>query len=205
MLKIINTIEVLPEGRWLDLYHAMQILLPILHRRLDLLGAQMEYSEDEGVYSSGQAIDLSRMALVLLHLIIYSVTLSGSRTVHLRLCKTQSGLVLRASFTLSWPPFTADHSTDLDRLCLLLPSGQLDLLVLNSLCKNFGTPLTYSLTEEMEDNLTLTVGLPITQRATVRTLALSPTEQLFLERDLEALFGVIWEETLVVHTEEEYK
>ena len=74
--------------------------------------------------------------------------------------------------------------------------------MLDSLCKGFGTLLTYTITEETENNFTLSVGLPITQRAMVRTLALSPTEQLFLERDLEAIFGAVWEETLAVHTDE---
>lgn len=200
--RILSSLESVPEGRWFDLRHALQIVLPIIHRRLEIVGAEVDYSEEDDVISYGQAVDLSRMALVLIHLLSYCVSLSGSRSVSLRLCRLETGVGIRASFTLSWPPFTVTDSSDLQRLCLLLPSGQLELLILDSLCKGFGTPLTYSLTEEAENNLTLSVGLPLTQRAMVRTLALSPTEQLFLERDLEAIFGAVWEEALMEHSEE---
>ena len=204
VMRILSSLETIPEGRWFDLRHTLQIVIPILYRRLELVGADLEYLEDEEVLSFGQAVDLSRMALVLVHLLTYCVSLSGSRSVRLRLCKLSEGIGFRASFDLSWPPFTTTDSADLHRLCLLLPSGQLELLVLDSLCKGFGMPLTYTLTEEPENNLTLSVGLPVTQRAMVRTMVLSPTEQMFLERDLEAIFGAVWEEKLVEPVEEEY-
>ena len=202
VLRILNHLEQIPEGRWFDLRHAMQIVLPIIHRRLEVIGAEMEYSQEEDAISYGQAVDLPRMVFLLLHLITYTVSLSGSRSVSIHLCKMEEGVGLRASFSLSWPPFTVTDSTDLRRLCLLLPSGQMELLVLDSLCKGFGTKLSYTITEETENNFTLSVGLPITQRAMVRTLALSPTDQLFLERDLEAIFDAVWEETLAVHADE---
>ncbi len=200
--RILTALETLPEGRWFDLRRAVQILIPILHRRLEIVGAYAEYSEEEGVYAEGQAVDLPRMALMLLHLLSYCVPLSNSRTVSIRLCKTDGRAVMRASFTLNWPPYTVGESQDLGKLCLLMPSGQLELLVLEGLCKGFGTPVCYSLTDEPENNLTLTLPLPLTDRAMVRTLILSSTEQLFLERDLEALFGAVWEETLMEYPEE---
>jgi hypothetical protein len=200
--RILSTLEAMPEGRWFDLRHSLQIILPIICRRLEIVGAEIEYSEEEGILTPGQAVDLPRMALVLLHLLTYSVSLSGSRSVRLHLFGSEDGVGMRASFTLRWPPFTTENSDDLHRLCLLLPSGQLELLVLNSLCKGFGTSVTYTLTDEPENNLVLSVGLPLTQRALVRALVLTATEQLFLERDLEAIFGAVWEETLAIHTDE---
>lgn len=200
--RILSTLEAMPEGRWFDLRHSLQIILPVLHRRLEIVGAELEYSEEEDIHLPGQAVDLPRMSLALLHLLTYTVSLSGSRSVRLRLCRMGDEVGMRASFTLRWPPFTTENSDDLYKLCLLLPSGQLELLILNSICKGFGTSVTYTLTDEPEYNLILNVGLPLTQRALVRTLVLTPTEQLFLERDLEALFGAVWEETLAVHTDE---
>lgn len=199
--RILSTLEVLPEGRWFDLRHSLQILLPILHRRLEIVGARMEYSEEEGVLTPGQAVDLPRMAMVLLHLLTYCVSLSNHRTVNLRLCRLDDGVGILASFGLSWPPYTVTDSEDIHKLCLLLPSEQLELLILSSLCKGFGTPIRYTLTDETENNLTLSLGLPITRRAMVRTLVLTSTEQLFLERDLEALFGAVWEEKFTPYSE----
>ncbi len=201
VMRMLNMLTTLPDGRWFDLRHAMEILLPLLSRRLELVGAEVIYTEDEDLFTAGQAIDLSRMSILLLHLLSYCIPLSDSRTVHLHLRDTGGGLRLTASFTLHWPPFTEEYSEDIRKLCLLLPSGQLELLVLNSLAKGFGTPLRYSLTDEAEDNLTLYLPLPLSRRTSVRTMVLSSTEQIFLERDLEALFAAVLETSLALPEE----
>lgn len=194
--RLLSAIERLPEGRWFDLRKAIEILIPIVTRRLELLGARLDYKEDSPLSSVGQAVDLPRMALQLLHLLIYCVTLSGSRTASLCLHPYEAGVQMSASFTLTWPPFTVQNSNDLQKLCLLLPGNQIDLLVLGSICKGIGKGLQWSLTEEAENNLTVTVDLPVIQRNLVRAATLSSTELLFLERDMEAIFGAVLEERL---------
>lgn len=200
--RLLIAIERLPEGRWFELRKAIELLIPIAARRLELLGARLEYCEDRSLIPPGQAVDLPRMALQLLHLLIYCVRLSGSRTASLWLQPHDAGVQMSASFTLTWPPFTVENSNDLWKLCLLLPGSQIELLVLNSICKGIGKGVQWSLTEEAENNLTITVDLPIVQRNLVRAATLSSTELLFLERDMEAIFGAVLEERLVRYGEE---
>ena len=110
--------------------------------------------------------------------------------------------MVTAAFTLNWPPFTVSHSEELHKLCLLLPGSQVDLLMLNSVCKSIGRGVRWSLTDEEEYNLRVTVDLPIMGRDCVRTNLLSDTDLLFLERDLEAIFGAVLEERLLEYGEE---
>ncbi len=192
--RILTTLGTLPDGRWYDLRSAMKILLPILRRRLEAVGAHIDYTEDEDVYMTGQAVDLPRMSLLVLHLLCYCVPLASSKEVSLHLYRDGQKVCLRAAFTLHWPPYTVEDSAEIDKLCLLLPSGQLELMIIDALCRGFGSPIRYSLTEAAADNLCLTLPLPLTQRGSLRAPLAGQTELLFLERDLEALFGAVWAE-----------
>ncbi|MGM9647901.1 MAG: hypothetical protein ACI3YH_07210 [Eubacteriales bacterium] len=199
--RILATLETLPQGRWFDLRRGLEILLPILRRQLEIVGVEVNYSEEDDLFAPGQAVDLPRMSLMLLHLLSYCVPLADDRAVSLCLCRAGERICLRASFKLNWPPYTVTDSDDLRKLCLLLPTGQLELLILDSLCKGFGTPIRYTLTDEAENNLTLTLPLPLTERGAVRMPTLNSTELLFLSRDLEVLFGAVWEEKFTPYSE----
>ncbi len=201
VLRILSTLETLPEGKWFGLRQTLQMLLPIIRRRLELLGIDIEYDEEDGIFSAGQAVDLPRTVLLILHLLSYIVPLDDRREVRLYLCRAHAQVCLRSSFTLNWPPYTVADSEDVGRLCLLLPSGQLELMILDALCKGFGMPVRYTLTDEPEHNLTLIVPLPMSEAGAVHTPILSATEELFLERDLEALFGAVWEEKFTPYSE----
>lgn len=192
--RILSTLETLPEGRWFDLRHAVQTLLPVIRRRMEIVGCEIDYGEEKDILHPGQVVDLPRLSLMLLHLLSYCVPLSDERAVTLRLCADGDQICVRAAFSLHWPPYTVNDSEDLRKLCLLLPSGQMELMILESLCRGFGAPVRYTLTDEIENNLTLILPLPLTDRAAVHMSMLTSTEQLFLERDLEAIFGAVWEE-----------
>lgn len=201
--RLFASMEDLPEGGWYDLNTVMNVVVPIIRRRLKLLGAHLEYIEEEIPNSKGLAVDLPRMTLQLLYLLTYCVALSNSEMASLRLHSNEDGDVLvTASFTLNWPPFTVAESNDLHQLCLLLPGSQIDLLMLNSICKSIGRGVRWSLTDEAEYNLRVTVDLPIMGNNCVRTNLLSSTDLLFLERDLEAIFGAVLEERLLEYGEE---
>lgn len=200
--RLLTTLERLPEGKWFDLRHAVQILLPLSIRRLELFGIRLDYSEDPEVYGRGLAVDLPRMAVLLLHLLTYCASLSGRDSAILRLGTEGDGVGLKASVTLNWPPFTVCDSNDLGKLCLLLPNNQLELLVLGSLCKGAGSELKWSLGEETEYNLTLSFGLPVMQRNEVHTYIPDSTELLFLERELEAIFDAVFFERFARKEEE---
>lgn len=200
--RLLTTLERLPEGKWFDLRHAVQILLPLSIRRLELFGIRLDYSEDSAVYGKGFAVDLPRMAVLLLHLLTYCASLSGRDSATLRLGALGDGVGIEASVTLNWPPFTVYDSNDLGKLCLLLPNNQLELLVLGSLCKGAGSELRWSLSEEAEYNLTLSLGLPVMQRNAVHACIPDPTELLFLERELEAIFDAVLFERLARQEEE---
>lgn len=199
--RILSTLETLPEGRWFDLRQALQVLIPMIRRRLEIVGAEVDYSEEDDVFSYGQAVDLPRMSLMLLHLLSYCVPLTDDRAVSLRLGREEDRICVYASFTLTWPPYTVTDSEDLRKLCFLLPSGQLELMILDSLCKGFGTPVRYTLTDEPERNLTLILPLPVVERGAVRMPEPTSTELLFTERDLEAIFGAVWEERFTPYSE----
>lgn len=201
MKRILSTMETLPDGKWYPLRRSLQILLPIVRRRLSALGVEIEYTEEDGIFAVGQAVDLPRTVLLLLHLLAYSVPLGEQRAVSLCLRKDQDQICLHSSFSLNWPPYTVTDSDDLRQLCLLLPSGQLELMILDALCKGFGAPIRYTLTDELENNLTLILPLPMCEMGTVQMPALSATEELFLERDLETLFGAVWEEKFTPYSE----
>lgn len=199
--RILASIETLPEGRWFDLQQALLLLMPMVRRRLEFVGVEVEYREDLDLFAAGQAVDLPRMALTVLHLLSYCVPLADDRSVSLELCRKDGKLSLLASFTLHWPPYTVTESEDIRKLSLLLPSGQLELLILEALAKNFNQPIRYSLTDEPEKNLTLTLPLPVIERGLIRMPVPSSTELLFLERDLEMLFGAIWEEKFTTYAQ----
>ena len=201
--RVLISLEELPEGGWYDLNTVMNMVVPIIRRRLKLLGAHLEYIEEEIPNSKGLSVDLPRMTLQLLHLLTYCVALSNSQMASLRLHSNEDGdVMVTAAFTLTWPPFTVSHSEELHKLCLLLPGSQVDLLMLNSVCKSIGRGVRWSLTDEEEYNLRVTVDLPIMGRDCVRTNLLLDTDLLFLERDLEAIFGAVLEERLLEYGEE---
>lgn len=201
VMRMLSTLETLPEGRWFGLRQTVQMLLPIIRRRLETFGVDLEYSEEVGIFTAGQAVDLPRLALLVLHLLSYSVPLDERRTVSLQLRREEDRICLCSSFTLNWPPYTVVDSEEIDRLCLLLPSGQLELLVLDALCKSYDMPLRYTLTDEPENNLTLTLPLPMADTGAVDMPMITDSEILFLERDLEALFGAVWEEMFTPYSE----
>ncbi len=200
--RLFSTLENLPEGGWFDLQSVMDMLIPIIKRRLKLLGAHFEYVQEEIPNAHRMAVDLPRMTLQLLHLLTYCVALSGSHTASLFLHSDGEGVQVTAAFTLNWPPFTVSDSDDLHKLCLLLPGSQIDLLMLNSVCKSIGKGVKWTLTDEAENNFRVTVDLPIMQSNRVRMHLLSPTDFLFLERDMEAIFGAVLESRLVRYGEE---
>lgn len=201
--RILGSYENLPEGRWFDLPTAIGLLLPIARRRLELLGARLDYSIGKLPDDMGLAMDLPRAALQLIYLLIYCVTLSSGKTVELEIQAEGEQLELTASCTLRWPPFTVEKTSDLSRLCLLLPGCQIDLLMLGSICKKIGRGVRWSLTDEAENNLHIYVDLPVVPIAQARTVLYSPTDLLFLERDMEAIFGTVWEERLTRYGEDE--
>lgn len=200
--RVFTSMEELGEGHWVDMNVAIHLLIPIVRRRLELLGARLEYTETPTPYFEGMVVDLSRMSLQLLHLLIYCVSLSDSKTAALQLKPDGEGVQMNAAFTLNWPPFTVNDSDDLHRLCLLLPGSQIDLLMLNSICKSIGRGIRWSLTDEGENNLRVSTDLPVKRSNLVRMHLLSSTDLLFLERDLEAIFGAVLEERLVKYGEE---
>ena len=197
--RILSSIEALPDGRWFDLQQAVSMLWPILHRRLEFMGVDAELTIEEDLYQVGQAVDLPRMSMMLLHLLSYCVPLADDRSVALCLCRSGESLCICSSFTLHWPPYTMCDSPDMSKLSLLLPSGQLELMVLEALGKNFNQPIRFTLTDESYYNLTLTLPLPVVERRLVRMPLLSSTELLFLEKDLEMLFGAVWEEKFTTY------
>ena len=200
--RLFTAMEELSEGHWVDLHMAINMLIPILRRRLELLGAHLEYTEEKTLHSEGIVVDLSRMSLQLLHLLIYCVSLSDSNTAALQMKSDADGVQMSAAFTLNWPPFTVADSEDLHQLCLLLPGSQIDLLMLDSICKSIGRGIKWSLSDEAENNLRVTVDLPVKRSNLVRMHLLSSTDVLFLERDLEAIFGAVLESRLVRYGEE---
>lgn len=201
VMRMLSTLETLPEGRWFGLRQSVQMLLPIIRRRLEVFGVDLEYSEESEIFNAGQAVDLPRLTLLVLHLLSYSVPLDEQCAVSLRLSRAEDRICLCSSFTLNWPPYTVTDSEEIDRLCLLLPSGQMDLLVLDALCKSYDMPLRYTLTDEPENNLTLILPLPMAEACDVEMPLLTSTDSLFLERDLEALFGAVWEEKFTPYSE----
>ena len=197
--RILASIEALPNGRWFDLQQAIGLLWPILKRRLEFVGVEAELSVEDDLYQAGQAVDLSRMSMMILHLLSYCVPLADDRSVAIRLGRQGDQLCLCSSFTLHWPPFTVCDSEDMSKLSLLLPSGQLELMVLEAMGKNFNRPIRFTLSDESEYNLTLTLPLPVIERSLVRMPIFNSTELLFLEKDLEMLFGAVWEEKFTTY------
>ena len=197
MSRLFTVMENLPEGGWYDLNMVMNLLGPIAKRRLKLIGAHLEYMEEEISDMNSIAVDLPRMTLQLLHLLTYCVALASCEMASLYLHTDKDGdLMVTAAFTLNWPPFVVCESDDLQQLCTLLPGSQIELLMLNSVCKSIGRGVRWSLTDEVEYNLRVTVDLPICDNGSVRMNQLTSTDLLFLERDLEALFGAVLEERL---------
>ena len=200
--RVLAALVNLSEGQWLDYSVSMQTILPIVRRRLELLGSHLEIIEADAAQGEGLAVDFPRMAIQLLYLLTYCVILSKSRAVTLRLTPHESGIDLSASFTMNWPPYTVSETTDLSQLCQLFPGNQIDLLVLGNICKRIGKGLRWSLSDEPENNLRITADLPIKRSIDVRRSQLSEIDCLFLERDVEAIFGAVLEERLLEYGEE---
>ena len=191
--RVFSSFENLPEGRWYDIATATGLLLPVACRRMELVGAHLEYSVGNLSGAAGLAVDFPRFGLQLLYLLIYCVFLSGSRSATVRLDSHESGIEMTASFTLRWPPFTTEETDDCEKLCQLFPGGQIDLLLLCSLCKHIGRGVCWSLSDEAENNLQIKLDLPVAERSDVRMSLPTVTDLLFLERDVEAIFGVVLE------------
>ncbi len=145
-------------------YEVLDTFRHALNTQLAASGFRLEVDINRVDRAARGQVDLRHFLMIILQIALFTLTFCDRHQAYAVFSVEDDVLSISVGGTVSKPPLLATSRTDFAALGQKTQFGLLDLLGAECLCRRYGWPLCYTLTDRIRDNFVISAKLSLIQR-----------------------------------------